>query len=123
MPADGAAQVVARRSAQPFKNMGEVGALGVSAPRMGIGGNVIWTLRAAARLRRPDNSPSEVVRTSAAVVKLVDPNLYPLAPVHILRWYDDAWSQSAVLPAGVGPGISQSGITQPGAAQPGVLSQ
>ena len=28
-------------------------------PRLGIGGNVIWTLRATARLRRPDGTPSE----------------------------------------------------------------
>ncbi len=57
--------------------MGEVAELGVPTPRMGIGGNLIWTLRASARLRRPDGSPSEVVRTSAAVVKLVDEKLYP----------------------------------------------
>jgi general secretion pathway protein K len=121
MPAGAAEQVVARRIVQPFRNMGEVGGLGVSAPRMGVGGNFIWTLRAAARLRRPDNSPSEVVRTSAAVVKLVDANLYPLAPVHILRWYDDAWSQSAIIPPAGGSGAPQPGIA--GMAQPGVLSQ
>jgi hypothetical protein len=84
---------------------------------------VIWTLRAAARLRRPDNSPSEVVRTSAAVVKFVDPNLYPLAPVHILRWYDDSWSQSAVLPPALGFGVPQAGMGPGALSQTGVLSQ
>ncbi len=123
MPPDGAARIVAQRTARPFRNMGEVAALGVPTPRMGIGGNVIWTLRAAARLRRPDNSPSEVVRTSAAVVKLVGPDLYPQAPVHILRWYDDAWSQSAVLPPALGPGVPQPGITPPGVLPSGAAQQ
>jgi general secretion pathway protein K len=90
--------IVARRTSQPFKNLGEVSGLGASTSRLGIGGNLIWTLRATARLRRPDGSPSEVVRTAAAVVKLLDPANYMLNPVHILRWYEDAWSQSAIVP-------------------------
>ena len=98
MPPEAAAQIVARRALQPFKNLGEAAEIGIPTPRLRLGGNLIWTLRASARLRRPDNSPSEVVRTSAAVVKLVDEKLYPYAPVHILRWYEDAWSQSAVAP-------------------------
>ena len=68
------------------------------APRLGTGGNYIWTLRATARLRRPDGSPSDVVRTAAAVVKLVDRAGIHMDPVHILRWYDDAWSESAIAP-------------------------
>ena len=90
--------IVKRRMIRPFKNLGEVGA---SAPRLGIGGNYIWTLRASARLRRPDGVPSEVVRTSAAVVKLMDRRQYFLNPVHVLRYYPDAWSQSAVVPPAV----------------------
>ena len=89
--------VVARRERQPFLNMGEVAELGVNVPRMGIGGNLIWTLRAAARLRRADGSPSDVVRSASAVVKLLDRRRY-ITPVHVLRWYDDAWSQSIVAP-------------------------
>jgi general secretion pathway protein K len=96
VPPQGVAQIVAARTVRPFRNMGEVAAFGIPTPRMGTGGNVIWTLRASARLRRQDNSPSEVVRTSGAVVKLVDEKLYPYNPVHILRWYEDAWSQSAI---------------------------
>jgi general secretion pathway protein K len=98
MPPQGAARIVSLRAMRPFRHMGEVAELGIPTPRMGLGGNVIWTLRASARLRRPDNSPSDVVRTSAAVVKLVDEKIYPYAPVHILRWYEDAWSQTAVAP-------------------------
>ena len=71
--------------------------MGVPTGRMRIGGNVIWTLRASARLKRPDGTPSETVRTSSATVKLLDPKNFAI-PVHILRWYDDAWSESAIAP-------------------------
>jgi general secretion pathway protein K len=98
MSQDSVATVVKYRTAQPFNNMGEVTNQGVSAPRMAIGGNVVWTLRATARLRRPDGAPSEFVRTASATVKLLNPKTYYMMPAHVLRWYDDAWSQSAILP-------------------------
>ena len=98
VPVDGVTAIVNRRQGQPFKNMGEVGAMGIPVPRMRIGGNAIYTLRATARLRRPDGTPSEVVRTAAAVVKVLDRKRYPDMPLHVLRWYDDAWSQSAIAP-------------------------
>lgn len=90
--------VVERRRVQPFHGMGDVSGMGISAPRMGVGGNAIWTLRATARLKRPDGGPSEFVRTASATVKLLDPRTYYMLPVHVLRWYDDAWSQSAIAP-------------------------
>lgn len=98
VPAAGADAIMARRAVQPFKSMGEVGALGFPTPRMMVGGQVIWTLRGTARLKRPDGSPSEVVRTAGAVVKILDPTVYPSMPVHVLRWYDDDWSESAIAP-------------------------
>ena len=91
--------IVTRRAAQPFKDLGEVLAMGAPAGRIRIGGNYIWTLRASARLKRPDGSPSEVVRTASATVKLVDRKRFNI-PVQVLRWYDDAWSESAVAPPG-----------------------
>jgi general secretion pathway protein K len=121
VPPQGAELIVARRSLQPFRNPGEVADLGVPTPRMGLGGNVIWTLRASARLRRADHSPSEVVRTSAAVVKLVDEKLYPYNPVHILRWYEDAWSQAAVVPPAIP--ATPFGNPQGGISPIGVLPQ
>ena len=84
--------------------MGEVAApSGLPPPRLMIGGNVIMTLRGTARLRRPDGSPSEVVRSAGAVVKILDPEVYPMMPVHVLRWYDDAWSEAAVAPPATPP--------------------
>ena len=109
MPADAVAAVVARRVAQPFHDMGEVASLGVSVPpRLGVGGNYIWTLRATARLKRPDGRPSEFVRTASATVKLLDRRTYFMMPVHVLRWYDDAWSQSAILPGTAPPALAGS---------------
>ncbi len=97
VPPDGIAAIVTRRKTAPFKNIGDVNVLGVSGGRMRVGGNLIWTLRASARLKKPDGTPSETVRTASAVVKLLDPRGFAI-PVHILRWYDDAWSESAVTP-------------------------
>jgi hypothetical protein len=100
VPPAGVAQIVMRRTQRPFKTQGELAALGVPVQRLGIGGGVIWTLRATARLRGPNGIPSEVMRTSSAVVKLLDRRQYFSMPVHVLRYYSDAWSQSAVGPPG-----------------------
>ncbi len=101
VPPAGVGEIVKRRMLRPFKNTGELGDMGVPTPRLGIGGNVIWTLRASARLRRPDGIPSEVVRTSAAVVKIMDRRQYFQMPVQVLRYYSDAWAQTAVVPPAV----------------------
>jgi hypothetical protein len=74
--------------------------LGFPLPRMRTGGIAIWTVRATARLHRPDGSPSEVVRTASSVIKLLDRRAYYANPLHVLRWYDDAWSQSEIAPPG-----------------------
>jgi len=97
VPPGGITAIVARRKMAPFKNLNDVSAMGIPAARMRVGGNLIWTLRASARLKRPDGTPSEVVRTASATVKLLDPRGFAV-PVHILRWYDDAWSESAISP-------------------------
>jgi hypothetical protein len=99
VPPMGVAAIVARRNTVPFKNLDEVNSLGAPTGRMRVGGNVIWTLRASARLKRPDGAPSEVVRTASATVKLLDRRKFEM-PIHILRWYDDAWSESAISPPG-----------------------
>jgi general secretion pathway protein K len=95
------AAIVARRQDQPFASNAELDAVAPRIARMAVlPGNTMWTLRATARLRRPDGGPSDVVRTSAATVKLLDRRQNPY-PIRVLRWYDDAWSQD-VVPPGVG---------------------
>ncbi|HYK62590.1 MAG TPA: hypothetical protein VEV85_24355 [Bryobacteraceae bacterium] len=111
IPPDGVARIIQRRTMQPFKNLGEVGQLGVSSARLGVGGNYIWTLRATARLKTPSGAPSDVVRSASATVKLLDKRQYFQMPVHVLRYYDDAWSQLAVAPPG-----PEARFTSPGGA-------
>jgi hypothetical protein len=65
----------------------------------------MWTLRATARLRRPDGAPSDVVRSASALVKRWTEPRYAYAPVHVLRFYEDAWSEFAVRPVAAAPGV------------------
>ena len=107
-----AASLVATREQRPFQNPQELA--GTLPPRIAMGsGFSIYTLRASARLRRPDGSYSEVVRTAAATIKLFDPQKSAQS-MHILRWYDNAWSQAALPPY---PGMTVRGGNVPG--QPG----
>jgi hypothetical protein len=98
MPEEMAAAVVAHRQTRPFANLGEVAELGPLPPRVSmIPGNVIFTLRATARLRMSNGAYSDVVRIASATVRL--PALRPIPrPLKVLRWYDDAWSQAAIPP-------------------------
>jgi general secretion pathway protein K len=99
IPPQGVAAIIARRNAAPYKNLNDMAAMGVPTARLTIGGNFVWTLRASARLNRPDGTPSETVRTASATVKLVDRKRFQY-PIHVLRWYDDAWSEAATPPPG-----------------------
>ena len=107
-----AASIVATRQQQPFQNTRDLAA--TLPPRIAIGSGIsIYTLRASARLRRPDGSYSEVVRTAAATIKLFDPQK-SFPTMQVLRWYDNAWSQAALPPY---PGMTIRGGNVPG--QPG----
>src|ERR1022692_3044310 len=64
--------------------------VGVGAARLRVGGNSIVTLRATAQLRLANGQVSDLKRTVAAQVKFM-PTGYD-SPIHILRWYDMAWS-------------------------------
>jgi general secretion pathway protein K len=97
---DTVTQIVKLRSLRPILSMGDAAAAGGPFPNLSVGGNVIWTLRATARLRRPDGTPSDTVRTSSATIKILDRRRNYQMPVHVLRYYDDAWSQFAVTPPG-----------------------
>jgi hypothetical protein len=107
-----AASIVATRQQRPLQNTRELA--GALPPRIAIGSGIsIYTLRASARLRRPDGSYSEVVRTAAATIKLFDPQK-SLQSMQVLRWYDNAWSQAALPPY---PGMTVRGGNVAG--QPG----
>ena len=86
--------VVARRNAGPIlpDQLGDVtGMAGEAAGRLRVGGRSIVTMRATARLRLDDGHLSDLRRTVAAMVKYMPPGYD--APIHILRWYDTAWSE------------------------------
>jgi general secretion pathway protein K len=104
---DVSAAIVAARQSHALGNMQDASAIGPIMGRFAIGGgNAIWTLRAAARLRRPDGTFSDVVRTAAATVQIPRRTRPggPLTPFQVLRWYDDAWSQAIIPPsAGMPP--------------------
>jgi general secretion pathway protein K len=65
--------------------------LGEFGGNLRVGGNSIVTLRATARLRLPNGQYSDLRRTVAAQVKFM-PDGFD-APIHVLRWYDAAWSE------------------------------
>ena len=64
--------------------------VGTGAARLRVGGNSIVTFRATAQLRLANGQLSDLKRTVAAQVKFM-PTGYD-SPIHILRWYDMAWS-------------------------------
>jgi general secretion pathway protein K len=100
-----------QRTVQPLKSPLELERLGIVNPRVRVrSGSYMWTLRATARLRRPDGAPSEVVRSASAVVKRWSDPRYASMPVHVLRFYEDAWSEFALRPSSI-PGA------MPGALQ------
>ncbi len=63
---------------------------GAPQNRLRVGGNTIALIRATARLRLENGQLGDLRRTVAAQVKFM-PYGYS-SPIHILRWYDTAWS-------------------------------
>lgn len=86
--------IVARRTAQPYLDYRDVAqvaeALGPPGRQLMLGGRSIYTLRATARLKRPDGTLSDMRRTVAALVQINLPaNSRKQAPgFQILRWFD-----------------------------------
>lgn len=64
--------------------------IGAPTERFRVEGNSIVTIRATARLMLSNGQLSDLRRTVAAQVKYMPPGYD--APIHILRWYDTAWS-------------------------------
>jgi general secretion pathway protein K len=103
------AQLMQRRAQAPFRTLAEVAAFGIPTGRLEVNGeHLIWNIRATARLRRPDGSPSEVVRSASAVAKLVLPprnRLRDPIQLRVLRFYGDAWSEFAAATPAPGSGV------------------
>jgi len=87
------AGVMGRRGSGPIlaDQLGAVTEAAGGGGRLRVGGNSIITMRATARLRLDDGRFSDLRRTVAAMVKYMPPGYD--APIHILRWYDMAWSE------------------------------
>jgi general secretion pathway protein K len=93
LPPDVVSALIARRRQAPFTGgtLAEfLRAYAVATPRLRLEGNSIVTIRATARLRLADGKLSDLRRTVGAQVKYMPPGYD--APIHILRWYDTAWS-------------------------------
>jgi general secretion pathway protein K len=92
-PAD-AATIVKNRVRHPILDYQELAsimqALGPAGTRLRIGGQTMFTLRATARMKRPDGSLSDMRRTAGALVKFTFPGnpLNKPAAAEVLRWYD-----------------------------------
>jgi general secretion pathway protein K len=69
---------------------GFLGSLGLQPGGFRVGGYSIATIRAVARVRQPNGQLSDLRRTVGAMFKYM-PAGYD-SPLHILRWYDTAWS-------------------------------
>ncbi len=97
LPPAQAFEAAERRRIQTFRNGGELGQFGPVASRLRVGGNVIWTLRATARLKTAPGRLSDLSRTVSATLKFLKPEEYD-PPFHVLRWYNDAWSPGVAKP-------------------------
>lgn len=96
VPPPVAAALVAQRQAMPFTAQGLSEFLqlnGVSGIPLQVIGHSIITFRATASLRLPNGQLSDLRRTVASQVKYMPPGYD--SQIHILRWYDTAWSNAA----------------------------
>jgi general secretion pathway protein K len=90
---DGIQMLLRQRRLGPFtlERIGQlIPMLGPGAQMLRLEGNSILTIRATARVRLANGQLSDMKRTVAAQVKYM-PSSYS-TPIHILRWYDAAWS-------------------------------
>jgi general secretion pathway protein K len=90
---DDALAIAQRRAIRPFdsNDMAQLQmALGVSGQRLILGGRVMYTLRATARLKQTDGKLSDLRRTIAALVQFTFPGNTKNKPVgyQVVRWFD-----------------------------------
>ncbi len=100
-PPDLALRIVQRRMVVPFRSTEDLAAVTAGHPatgRLKIGGGVIWTLRATARLRLPNRQLSDLARTVAATVTFHPAYAQEDPPYRIMRWRDEPWTPTVPLP-------------------------
>ena len=93
LPADAISAIVARRLTAPITTNQLplfLESIGIATAPLRVGGNSIYTMRATARLQLANGQVSDMRRTMAAQIKYMPPGYD--APIHVLRWYDTAWS-------------------------------
>lgn len=93
IPPEAVAMIVERRRVAPFdqQHLADfLGSIGAPGALLRAGGISILTIRATARLRVANGQLSDLRRTVAAQVKYMPPGSD--SALHILRWYDTAWS-------------------------------
>src|SRR5262245_31825421 len=99
VPEEGIRALVAMRETGPMDG-GKLASLtpllGPGGPNLQLQGYSIVTIRSTGRVRLPNGQLSDLKRTVSAVVKYMpdrmDPPIHFDSPIHILRWYDTAWS-------------------------------
>jgi general secretion pathway protein K len=93
MPEAGIQALVAQRNLGPLDN-NRLNAMmplfGPAGSLLRLDGNTIVTIRSTGRVRLPNGQLSDMKRTVAAMVKYM-PKDYD-SPIHVLRWYDTAWT-------------------------------
>ena len=89
-----AATIVTERAQHPVADYRELGnvqqSLGPAGARLRLGGSTMYTLRATARMKRPDGTLSDLRRTVAALVKFNYPGNSQGRPpgYEVVRWFD-----------------------------------
>lgn len=91
VPPEGIQALLARRHDAPFlvqQDLADFAGIGSPlANHLGVGFHTLYTIRATARMRRPDGSLSDLRRIVSATVKMLPGGLSENG-YHILRWYD-----------------------------------
>lgn len=85
--------ILALRRAGPIKTMNQLAPYQSGGPgfaRLSLGPSIFATIRATARVKRPDGQFSDVLRSVSALVAYVGQQVYP--PFHVMRWYDNAYA-------------------------------
>jgi general secretion pathway protein K len=100
-PPEIARQIVLRRINAPFRSSEDLNSVTNGHPaagRLKIGGGVIWTVRATARLKLPNGRLSDLARTVAATVTFHPAFAQDDPPYKIMRWRDEPWTPTVPLP-------------------------